>query len=81
MRESYKKIVNEDLSGCARQIQNKTLLIYGADDKTTPPDEEGATFSNLIANSELKIIKGGHFCFVESINEFNELMLKFLKEE
>ena len=78
MRESYKKIVNEDLKSCASQIKNKTLLIYGADDKTTPPAEEGETFSKLIEGSELKIIEGGHFCFSENYDKFNELTLNFL---
>lgn len=78
MKESYKKIVNEDLRGCARCIKNKTLLIYGADDKVTPPDEEGAIFHSLIEGSGLEIIQGGHFCFSENHAEFNRLMLSFL---
>ena len=49
MKESYKKIVNEDLRCCASNITNKTLLIYGRGDTVTPPAEEGETFKNLIA--------------------------------
>lgn len=78
MKESYKKIVNEDLRGCARKIENKTLLIYGRDDNVTPPEEEGKIFNSLIGGSELKIIDGGHFCFSENRAEFNRLMLGFL---
>ncbi|MDE7162472.1 MAG: alpha/beta hydrolase [Clostridia bacterium] len=78
MKESYKKIVNEDLRGCARCIKNETLLIYGSADKVTPPDEEGAIFNSLIAGSALEIIDGGHFCFSENHAEFNRLMLGFL---
>ena len=78
MKESYKKIVNEDLRGCARKIQNKTLLIYGREDKDTPPDEEGAIFNSLIGGSEMKVIGGGHFCFSDNRAEFNRLMLGFL---
>ncbi|MDE6613077.1 MAG: alpha/beta hydrolase, partial [Clostridia bacterium] len=78
MRESYKKIVNEDLKDCAAQIKNETLLIYGAADKTTPWDEEGKTFNSLIKGSRLEIIEGGHFCFTESIEAFNKLIYDFL---
>lgn len=78
MKESYKKIVNEDLRGCARKIENKTLLIYGRDDNVTPPEEEGKIFNSLIGGSELKVIDGGHFCFSENRAEFNRLMLGFL---
>lgn len=78
MRESYKKIVNEDLRGCASRIKNNTLLIYGEDDKTTPPDEEGKIFNGLIPGSRLIVMRGGHFCFCERCDEFNSLILKYL---
>lgn len=78
MRESYKKIVNEDLKASAAKIKNKTLLIYGESDTTTPPHEEGEIFSRLISGSELKIISGSHFCFSENYEKFNELTFEFL---
>lgn len=77
MRESYKKIVNEDLRGYAARIKNKTLLIYGENDVTTPPDEEGKIFNSLISGSELKIMSGTHFCFCEHPDAFNSLILEF----
>lgn len=80
MRESYKKIVNEDLRGCAGRISNKTLLIYGEDDTVTPKDEEGKVFNSIIKDSRLEIIPGGHFCFSENYEEFNRLCLAFLTE-
>lgn len=81
MKESYKKIVNEDLSACAAKITNATLLVYGANDTVTPPDEEGATFHSLIAGSRLEIIENvGHFCFSEKPEQFNDIVLKFLTE-
>ncbi len=78
MRESYKKIVNEDLSECAKKIKNSTLLIYGGDDKTTPADEEGKIFNSLIPCSRLEIMRGGHFCFSQYPDEFNALLGEFL---
>ena len=76
-KESYKLIVNEDLTACASSISIPTLLIYGRDDKTTPPEEEGRTFNACIQGSALEIVEGGHFCFCEKADEFNELMLSF----
>jgi pimeloyl-ACP methyl ester carboxylesterase len=81
MKESYKKIVNEDLKGCLANIKNKTLLVYGEDDTTTPYEEEGKIFNCLIADSELIKMKGGHFCFSQYPEQFNGLMLKFLNDE
>lgn len=79
MRESYKKIVNEDLRADAARIKNKTLLIYGESDTVTPVSEEGAVFNGLISGSELYTMKGGHFCFCEYPDVFNEKVEKFLK--
>lgn len=77
MRESYKKIVNEDLRECAARIKNKTLLVYGENDVTTPPAEEGEIFRSLIPGSKLEIMSGTHFCFCERPDVFNGLILKF----
>ncbi|MGN1104500.1 MAG: alpha/beta fold hydrolase [Candidatus Coproplasma sp.] len=80
MKESYKKIVNRDLKAEAERINNPTLLIYGRDDCTTPPDEEGATFSKLMKNARLVTMQGDHFCFANYPEEFNCLAIEFLKE-
>lgn len=78
MRESYKKIVNEDLRADAAKILNPALLIYGKDDKVTPPYEEGEIFNSLIKNSRLEIIEGDHFCFCRNPELFNHKVLNFL---
>ena len=80
MKQSFKKIVNEDLKSCASKISVPTLLIYGKDDTVTPPTEEGATFNSLIPNSTLDIMEGGHFCFSEHPKEFNFKLFEFLTE-
>ena len=81
MKESYKLIVNEDLKDCASNINNKTLLVYGKNDTVTPASEEGVTFNNLIVGSRLMTMDGGHFCFSEHPDEFNQTIYKFLTEE
>ena len=80
MKESYKKIVNEDLRDCAKNIKNKTLLIYGREDSVTPPAEEGKIFESLIVGSRLQLLNGGHFCFSEHPDEFNKIIYNFLDE-
>lgn len=77
MRESYKLIVNEDLSDCARGITCPTLLIYGAQDNVTPPDEEGAAFA-MLTGGKLTLMEGGHFCFCSQAEKFNSLAAAFL---
>ncbi len=79
MRESYKKIVNEDLRECAKKIPNPTLLIEGEGDKTTPL-KEAEIYLQSLQNGRLKIIKGGHFAFVEQPAVFNLMVEEFLYE-
>lgn len=80
MRESYKKIVNEDLSENAANIKCRTYLLYGREDAVTPPWEEGATFHKLIADSRFEIMEGGHFCFSEHPDIFNAKIYNFLSD-
>ena len=80
MKESYKLIVNEDLRCSAKNIKNKTLLIYGKGDTVTPPTEAGETFKNLIVGSRLLVLDGGLFCFSEHPDKFNETIYNFLSE-
>ena len=77
MKESYKKIVNEDLRADAARIAAPALLIYGRDDGVTPPSEEGEIFSSAMG-ARLVIIDGDHFCFSQSAETFNNIALGFL---
>ena len=77
MRESYKKIVNEDLRGDAARIQNLTLIVEGESDTTTPFDEAKIYLQSL-KNGSLKRMRGGHFAFAEEALLFNLITEEFL---
>ena len=64
MKESYKKIVNEDLCDCARRVQNEVLLVEGLRDKTTTLKEAEAYLLSF-PRARLRILEGGHFAFAE----------------
>lgn len=70
MKESYKKIVNEDLRADARQVKNRVLIVEGEEDKTTPLREAQAYLA-CFEGAALKIIRGGHFAFAEHPLVFN----------
>jgi pimeloyl-ACP methyl ester carboxylesterase len=55
-------------------IDVPTLIIWGKDDTQTPL-ADGKTFNNLIPNSQLQIIDGGHFIHQEKPNEVASLIL------
>ncbi len=77
MRESYKKIVNEDLRGDAGKIENRVLLVQGKEDTTTPLKEAQA-YLRALKNGELKTMEGGHFAFVENPASFHLMVEEFL---
>ena len=79
MRESYKKIVNEDLRACARGITNKVLIVEGTRDTTTPKREAEAYLS-CFANGQMKMLEGGHFAFLDSPTLFNLMAEEFFYE-
>ena len=79
MKESYKKIVNEDLRECAERVENPTLIIEGKSDVTTPLIE-AQIYQKHLKKGELKQINGGHFAFAENPVPFNLLVEEFLYE-
>ena len=76
MRESYKKIVNEDLRSVAERVQTPVLLVQGNEDKTTPMREARA-YLRAFPNGRLVVMKGGHFAFAEYPVAFNIIAEEF----
>ena len=77
MKESYKKIVNEDLREDASRIENPVLLVVGEKDTTTPLAEANA-YLQVLKNGRLKRMKGGHFAFAEHPTDFNLIAEEFI---
>ena len=69
MQESYKKIVNEDLRKCARQVCNEVLILQGTKDTVTT-EKEAQAYLQAFPNAQLRHIEGGHFAFAEHPTEF-----------
>lgn len=78
MRKSFIKIVNEHLDYTLPFIKNRTLLIFGENDKETPI-YMAKKLNSGIKNSKLIILDGaGHFAFVDKSLKFNLEMREFL---
>ena len=76
MKESYKKIVNEDLRECAKRVQTPVLILEGEEDKTTPLREAKA-YAEAFPHCDLRTISGGHFAFAEYPALFNLMVEEF----
>jgi len=78
MRESFKKIVNGHLDYTLCGIKNKSLLVFGKNDKETPLYMANRLNAN-IKNSKLIVIKdAGHFAFIDKPLKFNLEVKEFL---
>ena len=80
MKESYKKIVNEDLRVDARKIANEVCIVQGSCDYTTTR-KEGLAYLACLSKGKWQDIDGGHFAFAENPLAFNLIAEEFLYDE
>ena len=80
LRETLGLVVSEDLTSQLGKIRSKCLLVWGDQDQDTPL-YCGQTMKRLIPDSELVVFHGaGHFPYVDQMQKFNMLALKFFRE-
>jgi pimeloyl-ACP methyl ester carboxylesterase len=69
-----------DASDRTSQIMAPTLVVTGSEDRVVP-SENSKRLSEKIPNSRFVEIQGtGHLAFIEQAEEFNKMVLGFLKE-
>jgi len=68
-----------NLTDQLRNSKAPTLVIVGKDDTTTPPKFSEIIHNNL-PKSEMMLMSGLHYCSLEYPNEFNKIVLEFLKK-
>ncbi len=65
MRESFKKIVNEDLREDARRITRPVLFVNGSEDRETPVSS-AEIYKSCVRGSRLVVLGGaGHFAHLD----------------
>jgi len=69
---------NENVEHALASIKTPTLLIWGEQDRLTPPDV-ARRFQNQLANAQLRWIpECGHAPMIEHPRQFNALVIEFL---
>ncbi len=81
LRKVFIRVVNEDLSNKAKEIQCPVALIYGTQDTETPP-EFGNRYSQLINNSKLFLLEGqDHYSPLQNgRHQVIKIISNFIKE-
>lgn len=78
LRQTYLKIIAEDLSAWAKKVSVPTLLIWGAEDETTPLSD-GERLTALIPGAKLEVIEGAdHDVHQQKPEQVLELINQFL---
>ena len=78
MYNTFKNIVNEDLKYVIKNIDTKTLIIWGKKDKDTPL-KDGKLYNRLINDSSLIILpNAGHFSYLNYPVLVNKLIYDYI---
>lgn len=80
MKETFKKIIAEDLTEYLDKIQNPTLLAWGRNDRSTPITD-AEIMKEKIKNSELIIVENAkHSLPYKNPEEFSKIVTDFIKK-
>jgi len=79
MRQTFNRVLKQDLTYCLEKIKNPTLLIWGENDTATPI-WMGEKMEREMADAALIRFEGGsHFAFAEQYGRFIAIAREFLK--
>jgi pimeloyl-ACP methyl ester carboxylesterase len=80
LRETFVKLVNDDLTPILSQITSPTLLVWGADDTDTPL-ASAKVMERLIPQARLVVFQNaGHFSYLDQYGKFRLIVRQFLRE-
>lgn len=77
MRQTLVNVVNEDLSGYAKKIEEPTLLIWGEYD-TEAPVNEAQELEKIMIDAALIILPGTHYAYVENLGRVVGILDNFI---
>ena len=77
MKKVFVRIVNEDLAYLLPHIKSETLIVWGKDDRETPL-YMARRLKEGITGSEIVLLNGGHFAYLEDSFTFLRVTEAFL---
>jgi len=81
MKETFKKIVADDLTADLQKIKTKTLIIWGENDKSVPI-KAAYIINEKVTDSALEVIpRASHTPHLEFPEKLSEIILKYLALE
>ena len=81
MRQTFVKVVNDDIKPLLNDINTETLLVFGELDEATPLSK-GKLMEKLMPNATLVVFEGDdHYAYFKQGARFNLVLDAFLKED
>ena len=81
MRETFVKVVNEDLLPYAARVQPSTLLLWGDQDQDTPLSQ-GQLLEKTIPDAGLVVWEGaGHYSYLDRLPDTVRVIDHFFKQD
>ena len=77
MRQTLVNVVNEDLSGYAKEIEEPTLLIWGEYDDEAPVCDAKA-LESIMVDAALIILPGTHYAYLENLPRVISILDSFI---
>ena len=78
MRQTFNRVISQDLTGCLGKIKAPTLLVWGEDDTETPL-WMGRLMEEKIPDAGLVVWPGcGHFAYLDRYGDFRIVAEQFL---
>lgn len=81
MRQTFVRVVNEDLTPYLKDIKASSLLIFGSEDTATPV-AMGQVMEREIVDSALIVLDGaGHYSYLDQFGRYMAIVKSFLEIE
>ena len=80
-RQTFVKVVNDDVTPILKDISVPTLLVFGENDEATPVIK-GKIMEKLMGDATLVIFENDdHFAYFNEADRFNRVLEAYLKED
>lgn len=80
-RQTFVKVVNDDVTPILKDINVPTLLVFGENDEATPV-VKGKIMEKLMGDATLVIFENDdHFAYFNEADRFNRVLEAYLKED
>lgn len=81
MRQTFVKVVNEDVTPILKDISTETLLVFGENDTATPVSK-GKMMEQLMPDAALVIFENDdHYAYINQAQRFNMVLDAFLRSD